>query len=473
MRGRALATGGLEAVLTPEITGAAARAFLDYAETDLGVKVKRLSVGHDSRLTAQNLKAGILSALNTRPITVLDCGLMTTPAMFMTTKFPETDCDAAIMITASHMPFDMNGLKFFTRSGGLEGKDIAKILDNAQRIGECGVLTAAPHSKLHTPNLIKVDGLKYYKNFLKNKFITETGSKKPFAGRKIAVDAGNGAGGFYARVLKELGADVSNSQYLEPDGNFPNHIPNPEDAEAMRAARGMMKKSGAEAGVIFDADADRAGLLGRNGDINRSTLIALCAKLLAKEQPGCTVVTDSVTNRSLTPYMEALGVKHHRFKRGYKNVIDEAVRLRSTGVNAVLAIETSGHAAFYDNSFLDDGAYLASYILIRAAKLGKSLDELTADFTPPLEEKEIRLPIKEPDFRAAGEAVLKRIEAEARVRNWEFVSGFEGVRFISPDACLTARLSLHEPLLVLNYESDAAGGCSVMHGIIEQLTIYS
>ncbi|GHU98970.1 phosphoglucomutase [Clostridia bacterium] len=484
VRGRALAADGKEAVLTPEIAGGIARAFLGYAAEKWG-PISRLAVGHDSRLTAMDLKEGILKALKEPAaaapdggLTVLDCGLTTTPAMFMTTKFPETDCAAAIMLTASHMPKDMNGLKFFVKGGGLEGKDIERILERAAtpsvsrpplRRGEFLKDKFTDGLTVERENhfkIVKTDGLQVYRAFLKNKFQTETGKEKPLTGRKLAVDAGNGAGGFYAGLLEELGADVSGSRYLEPDGSFPNHIPNPEDESAMKAARAMVKESGAEAGIVFDADADRAGLVGRRGDINRNALIALCAKLSAREYPGCTIVTDSVTHRALTPYIEGLGCRHRRFKRGYRNVIDEARRLRKEGVNAVLAIETSGHAAFYDNSFLDDGAYLISYCLIRAAKLGKSFDELIADYKPPLEEKELRLPIAAADFKAAGADMLKRIEDEAKTRGWERIDGYEGIRVVSPEACLTARMSVHEPILVLNYESDIKGGCEDMHKII-------
>ncbi|MDR1092688.1 MAG: hypothetical protein LBL66_00900 [Clostridiales bacterium] len=539
-RGRALAAEGKEAVLTPEVAGAIARAFLEYARERRGVKIGRVAVGHDSRLTAETLKAGVFRALAGCGAVLLDCGLTTTPAMFMTTRFPETDCDAAIMITASHMPKDMNGLKFFLRDGGLEGKEVERILSLAQNSAQCTVhspqLNGSAQCTVHSPQLkdgsnaqlkdeilhikqndresirnddkkskseivhcalcivncnddkknksetvdcglctvdcfkvVQTSGLGLYRAFLKNKFKTETGMEKPLAGRKIAVDAGNGAGGFYAELLAELGADTSGSRYLEPDGDFPNHIPNPEDENAARAAREMVRQSGAEIGVIFDTDVDRAGLVGRRGDINRSALIALCAKFLAADYPGCTVVTDSVTNRSLTPYIESLGCRHHRFKRGYKNVIDEARRLRREGVNAVLAIETSGHAAFFDNSFLDDGAYLVSYCLIRAAKSGKGFDELIADFKPPTEEKELRVPIAARDFRAAGAEMLERIEGEARARGWERIEGYEGVRFVAGDTCLTARMSVHDPILVLNYESEREGGCQAMGGVIERV----
>lgn len=112
------------------------------------------------------------------------------------------------------------------------------------------------------------------------------GKDKPLAGKKIIVDAGNGAGGFYVdKVLVPLGADTEGSRFLEPDGNFPNHIPNPENERAMEAICEQVKKSGADLGIIFDTDVDRAGAVDDTGaEINRNRLIALVSAILLSER---------------------------------------------------------------------------------------------------------------------------------------------------------------------------------------------
>ena len=98
----------------------------------------------------------------------------------------------------------------------------------------------------------------------------------------------------------------------------------------------------------------------------------MAAALIAVEHPGTTVVTDSITSDELTVYLEdCLGLKHLRFKRGYKNVINKSIALNKEGINSQLAIETSGHAAYKENYFLDDGAYLATKIVIKAARLAQ------------------------------------------------------------------------------------------------------
>ena len=180
----------------------------------------------------------------------------------------------------------------------------------------------------------------------------------------------------------------------------------------MNSVREATLGAKADLGVIFDTDVDRGGCVSSDGrEINRNALVALAAVIALENNPGGTVVTDSVTSAGLTEFIEkTLGGHHLRFKRGYKNVIDEAIRLEENGINAPLAIETSGHAAFRENYYLDDGAYLITKIIIKAAdmkKQGKKLYDLISELKYPAEEKEIRLKISEEDFRAVGDRLFK------------------------------------------------------------------
>lgn len=138
--------------------------------------------------------------------------------------------------------------------------------------------------------------------------------EKPLAGLKILVDAGNGAGGFFAgEVLAKLGADTAGSQFLDPDGSFPNHVPNPEDAAAMAATIDAVNANDADLGIVFDTDVDRSGVVDKNGRaINKNKLIALMAAITLRDVPESTIVTDSVTSSGLTAFIEAHGGKHFR-----------------------------------------------------------------------------------------------------------------------------------------------------------------
>jgi phosphomannomutase len=375
------------------------------------------------------------------------------------------------MVTASHLPFNRNGLKFFTRQGGLEREDITQIL----LLAESGNFKSLPSQG----KLFKTDLISVYCDSLVHKVREEVNHpehySEPLKGFRIVVDAGNGAGGFFSeRVLRPLGADTTGSQFLEPDGRFPNHVPNPEDGEAMESLRSAVIDNNADFGVIFDADVDRAGAVdGRGKEINRNRLIALMAAIVLEEHPGSTIVTDSVTSTGLKKFIEeVLGGIHHRFKRGYKNVIDEANRLNNEGRECWLAMETSGHGALGENYFLDDGAYLVTKILIKMAKLGlkegKGIETLIESLEEPAESREFRLNINAEGFGEYGRGVLSALKEYASSRaGWSMApDNYEGVRINvdknSGNGWFLLRMSLHDPLMPLNIESDSHGGLAVI-----------
>ena len=304
------------------------------------------------------------------------------------------------------------------------------------------------------------------------------GGERPLEGFHIVVDAGNGAGGFYAgEVLAPLGADVSGSRYLDPDGMFPNHIPNPEDRDAMASIREAVLESKADLGVIFDTDVDRAGCVDAAGEeINRNRLIALASAIALEGHRGGTIVTDSVTSDGLHDFIEqTLGGKHHRFRRGYKNVINEAQRLCAQGIDCPLAIETSGHAALRENFFLDDGAYLMTRIIIQAARLrreGRAVEDLIADLKLPAEEAEVRLSLKRENFAADGQNIIEDLTAFAAAQPGLSLApdSREGVRVCCGpgmgEGWFLLRLSVHDPIMPCNLESSIPGGVAVMAGVL-------
>lgn len=439
----------------------------------------RISVGHDSRISAPRIKKQVTAQLLSMGVNVVDCGLASTPAMFMTTVLDK--CDGAVQITASHHPFDRNGLKFFTKSGGLSSAEITKILEVAEQNEAIAYDTSREAAE--TDFMQKYAA--HLREIVKRGVNSQLDYGRPLEGMRIVVDAGNGVGGFFATdVLEPLGADITGSRYLEPDGYFPHHIPNPEDETAMQSIREAVLESHADLGVIFDTDVDRAACVSRDGnEINRNRLVALASAIALENNEGGTIVTDSVTSAGLTEFInETLGGKHCRFKRGYKNVIDESMRLCSEGENSPLAIETSGHAAFRENYFLDDGAYLMVKIIIKAAQLrseGRQLEDLIKDLKEPLEEKSFRLKILADNFREFGNGIIEKIEKTALLKeDWTVADDSrEGVKIIfnSPeyDGFFILRMSVHDPVMPLNIESAVQGGVRrISEAVYRELGIY-
>lgn len=454
IRGKAM---GDDAVLTADAVRDFARAFALWLTKRTGKERCKIAIGRDSRLTGGMFADAVISALRPAGQDIIDCGLFSTPAAYTVTQLPSVMADGSIMITASHHPKEINGLKFFTADGGVNSAELDEIISLAEAGESIG---GEAHS-----TVVRRECLRLYSNMLADVIRKGTGLYLPLKNMKIAVDAGHGAGGFFAtNVLAPLGADVSCSQFLTPDGNFPAHSPNPENKEAMDSLRTRVLSTGADLGVIFDADVDRCAIVAHDGtEINRCSLIALASAVVLSETPGATIVTDSVTTEGLRAFIESKGGVQFRFKRGYRNVIDEAKRLNDMGIDAPLAIESSGHAAFREHYFLDDGAYFITKILVVMSALRRkkqNLTDLIADLHKPLEEADIRLKFTDDGWRGTAEKIVSRLTALSERLLTVSNDNYEGVRAYlnNADGYFIVRTSVHDPVLPIYIEADKRGG---------------
>ena len=228
---RGVALEGIEGEhvnLTPEVIETIAKSFVRWIRNTIDCQTPKIAVGTDSRLSGSTIKGAFVKGAVEAGADVVDCGLASTPAMFMTTVNDEAQATASVMVTASHLPYNRNGLKFFTPKGGLDSSDIAAILDIAER-ADYGYDGAAGSSD-------RLDFMAIYSRHIADYIcqgVQANDYQHPLKGMHIVVDAGNGGGGFFEKILSQLGADTQGSLFLDPDGRFPNHIPNPENAEAM------------------------------------------------------------------------------------------------------------------------------------------------------------------------------------------------------------------------------------------------
>ena len=317
---------------------------------------------HGTRLV-DSLSRGALS-VDPR-IRLYYTGLATTPAC---ASFAQSDlADAAVMVTASHLPEDRNGFKVFIGNGTTTKQDMMRLGTHAM---ECamewytrGIIPPSSGSDaVHCTDW--VDWMPQYKQRLVDAFgrlirgrerEDEDDDSTLLEGLKLVLNPGHGSGGFFNDVLASLGADVSASIHVDPDGTFPVGVPNPEsnlEADTVKACQA----SGADLGIMLDTDSDRCGFVvpnirGSYEPLHRNKLIALLGVVFSRTDPGCVVVTDSVTSEGLTKFLEEeLGLQHVRYLKGYANVIGKAQALTTAGqVYAPLAIETSGHCAMAEN----------------------------------------------------------------------------------------------------------------------------
>ncbi|KAL9257498.1 Phosphoglucosamine mutase-like protein [Drosera capensis] len=389
--------------ITEPVSEAIAAAFaawlLDKKKPD-GSKRPRVSIGHDSRISASKLQDAVSRGLASYGIDVLQYGLASTPTMFNSTLTEKEEyfcpVDGSIMITASHLPYNRKGFKFFTNTGGFGKTDIKDILERAANIYSRFTVEGLGESQTKaSASVRRVNYMDIYISDLVQAVRAAAGNvEKPLEGFHIVVDGGHGAGGFFpTKVLEPLGAVTTGSQFLDPD----------EDEVAMKAITQAVLDNKADLGIIFDTDVDRSAAVDSSGrELNRNRLIALMSAIVLEEHPGTTIVTDSVTSDGLTEFIK-----------------------KKLGEESHLAIETSGHGALKENHWLDDGAYLMVKLLNKLASArasgidggSKVLAELVEGLQEAAVAVELRLKIdqnhadlKGGSFRDYGEAVLKRLE---------------------------------------------------------------
>lgn len=452
-----------------------------------------IGVGRDPRssglVLSNYLCAGLEYACNR--IKAYDCGLCTTPSMYIScskellsnlydnTKYSYPwPFDGAISITASHLPSEWNGMKFFTCNHptniGEEG--IQAIIKNVKKLKE---------SNINILNKVKIRKvypfLTIYSKYLQFTILKLLNSKSmnPLNGIKICVNAGNGAGGFLASTLSELGADVSSSINLEPDGTFPIHIPNPEDKIAMSTTLNQVIETHADIGICLDCDADRVGLIDGISKtiINRNKLVALVATAaviqdssLVQEINGSkfTIVTDSATSNGITRYIESkLQGNHLRFKKGYRFVIEKGKSIPS----CLVAVECSGHGGWKSNNWVDDGCYtairLVTYFIQQHQQNVsiKSLDSLISEYEEPIESREFRIKVinnQRQTIQMIENIVIEKLKFISKnIIDWSIEPiNYEGIRinFNHKSGWFMLRRSLHEPILSLHIESELPHG---------------
>lgn len=428
-----------------------------------------LAVGRDPRPSGARIKAALTRGITAADSDVLDCGLCPAPALFKTVQPDCGNADGAVMITAGTADPNVNGMRIITADGGLSEADVDALLLRA-RDPVVPVRLVMPHD---------ADGLYYEGLRSAAARCLEDDALKPLLGMRVVVDARSSVGQGYAAFLDSMGVETEGS--LLPVGSEGGIAGGPGDPEAIDAVTRAVKANRADMGVLFNADGSRAAIVDDGGRlISQNRLIALVAAMLLDRQPGATFVTDSVTSSGLSAFIAEWSGIHYRFKRGYRNVINEAVRLNAEGIDCPLAIETSGHAAFRDNGFLDDGLYLATRVICEALnrkREGQNVFSLIDDLKEPVESVEIRLPVLDAEGPAASQSVVETLLSYTLDDpGWQVApDNREGVRITFNldggvnNAWFQLRMSVHDPVMVLNAESDVPGGVQRILGALYTL----
>jgi phosphomannomutase/phosphoglucomutase len=433
-----------------DIRGIVERDFDDDFVADLGrayatvlhrAGKKTVTLGRDCRLSSPHLRDRLLEGILAGGIDVVDIGVVPTPLLYFSVLHWKMDGGA--MITGSHNAAEYNGFKLGVGPSTIFGEEI----QNVRRIVESRDFIAAPAPGKLSERPVVPD----YNEFILSQF-------KLRKGMKVAVDAGNGCGGVVAApLMKKLGLEVD-ELFVEMDGRFPNHHPDPTVEENMRDLREAVARGGAELGIAYDGDADRVGAVDGAGRIIwGDELMVVFSRAILKERPGAAFIGDVKCSNRMYDDIARHGGRPIMWKTGHS-----LIKSKLKEEHAALAGEMSGHMFFADRYYGFDDAIYASFRLLEiVSRERRSLAEILSDLPASTFTPEIRLDC--PDDRKFD--VVRRA-AEYFRRNHDVID-IDGVRVNFGDGWGLVRASNTQPALVMRFEAVNAKRLAEIRALFE------
>lgn len=386
---------------------------------------KEVLVGRDCRVSSDEIHEALLKGITDAGADVFDIGLSSTPMVYFGTAFK--GFKASVQITASHNSAEYNGLKVSRENALPVGFDTGLgtihqwILDGKETV------PVETKGSVH-----QMDIRKDYMDFL-SKY------KGDFSNVKLVLDLSNGMSNLFAKDLFGPACDYINDSL---DGTFPGHDPNPLIAKNREAIAAAVVEKGADAGVIYDGDADRVMFVDNEGEfISPDLVIALLGHYFVEERGEKGIVLQDIrSSKSVGEYLEPMGCKMETWKVGRANA---AIKLRE--LDGVWGGELAGHYYFRD-FFYSDSGLLASMLVLRvvaAAKAkGETIKDLIAKISRYKSTGEVNFRIE--DKQGAIKAVCDYFIAQATPTK---VMDFDGYRVEFPDWWFNIRPSNTEPYL--------------------------
>ena len=385
----------------------------------------KVAVGRDCRVSSDEIHDAVLKGITDAGADVYDLGLTTTPAVY----FATANCGfkASIQITASHNGPQYNGMKVSTENARAVGYD-AGLKTIRQWIDE-GRPTpvAAKRGSVH-PLDVTEDYLAFLLRY-----------KGDYSNIRIAMDLSNGMANLYA---KRIFGDAPDYLFDELDGRFPNHDPNPLIPKNIEALQALVRKSGADVGVIYDGDADRVMFVDENARfISPDLMIAVLGRyfLVERGEKGL-VLQDIRSSKAVGEYLAPMGGEMRTWKVGRAFA---AEKLRE--IDGVYGGELAGHYYFRD-FFYSDSGLLASIIILNVVsalkKEGRTLSSLIAEIEKYENSGEINFRLE--DKAGAMEAVREMFCAQEKPTAF---MDFDGYRVEFPQWWFNIRPSNTEPYL--------------------------
>jgi phosphomannomutase / phosphoglucomutase len=408
--------------LDAEGAEAIARAFGTYLASH---GVRRAVIGHDNRTSSHTLYDAAVRGLAGSGCDVIKIGLCVTPMLYF--ALHHFGVDGGVMVTASHNPPEFNGFKLCLGPGTLYGEQIQEV----RRIA------AAGQFRRGAGTLEEREIVPAYAAMLRDRI------RLGPAHLRVVVDCGNGtAGAFVPEIVRQWDVDVV-PLYCDLDPSFPHHHPDPVEPRNLQDLIRTVGQSAAAAGLGFDGDGDRLGVIDDQGGILWGDLLmALFWREILATHPGAIALVEVKCSQALIDEIRRLGGRPQFTQTGHSLI---KARMRELG--AVFAGEMSGHMFFADEYFgYDDAIYAAGRLLRILSKAGRPLSALAGEIPRYYATPEIRVAC--PDERK--HAVVASLVREFKARY--DVIDIDGVRIVLPDGWGLVRASNTQPVLVVRAE---------------------
>lgn len=423
--------GQLGTELDEDIAYRIGRAFAEF------LKPQKVVLGGDVRLTSETLKQALSNGIRDAGADVIDIGMVGTEEVYFATS--HLQADGGIEVTASHNPIDYNGMKP-VREGSRPISSDTGLLD-IKRMAEANQFEAIDESK--RGQYSKVSTLDAYIDHLMG--YIEPEAIRPL---KLVVNAGNGAAGHVADAIEAKFAALNIPVELvkifnEPNGNFPNGIPNPILHENRAPTIEAVLEHGADMGIAWDGDFDRCFLVDEKGNfIEGYYIVGLLAEAFLAKQPGAKIVHDPRLTWNTIEIVERNGGKAIQSKTGHAFIKE---RMREE--DAVYGGEMSAHHYFRDFFYCDSGMVPWLLVMELISRSGKPLSELVSDMVEAYPSPgEINRKLENP--KAAIQRVREHFEGTAVAMDTT-----DGISMEFPDWRFNLRMSNTEPVVRLNIET--------------------
>ena len=432
--------GIVETDFTPEVVILLGRAFGTYVKRAGG---SRISISGDVRISTPRLKDNFSQGLLETGITILDMGIVPTPANYF--SMFHLDVDGAVQITGSHNPPQFNGFKFSYKQLAFYGENIQtlrKLIENG-------------NFEIGTGTIEEIDIMTHYQTMLKAKISID----RPL---HAVIDCGNAAACLSApEIFSAVGIETQ-ELYCDVDGAFPNHHPDPTEDHNLIELVKEVQSGNYDFGVAFDGDADRVVAVDETGGIIRSDILMAIFLPEIIQNPGDSIVFDVKCSQALEDMIIHYGGKPVMWKTGHSLIKDKMKEL-----NVSFAGEMSGHIFFADDYFgYDDAIYASLRLAQLLSRTEKTLSELTAEVPIYYSTPEMRLECRDDEEKFK---ISKKAD-EYFTAHYDCLT-VDGVRIKFDDGWGLVRASNTQPVIVCRFEATSVNRMqAIQNEILDKLS---